>query len=529
MGVRDALEDALFHGVCTRATANAWRRRAVAERTWDGSQEPAYHGRMRVLSLALVASVACATAPTLRPVPPDGGGWRELRSHHFVLRTDLSAGRARGLLAELEAVVAGLQVGLFARQPQTSSLAVDVIAFESERDAELFLPAGADAIMSADPRWSRLTIVMTGSFGELQRAVVAHELTHVLMAASHARQPLWFKEGVACYAESIRWEGPKGNVVLGAVPVWRRWSAHPPRAGDLRDLLLARERLRADQYALAWGLVHYLAHQHPATFAVLQERFARGEEPLQAWRRIYPAWDPGEAAAIQRLRDEVWSYLSAEMHYFRLSARKPEVAPPSVERPLSAGEVHDVRLGLQWLNRGRPLPHEMFAAELAAGLASGSVAAAWIHGQDNLAQRRAVAERVTRGHPSDARAWLLLAAAAEPTDAREALLRAVDVEPSSAAARSALARHLLGRGDALEALPHANEAARLAPWSPSALETLAAVAQALGRCPEALRLQRRAIENAGERAPPRLLEQYLDRLARLERACGAEGSRPVAH
>ncbi len=71
---------------------------------------------------------------------------------------------------------------------------MDVVAFESKRDIDLFLPANADAITSRDPRWSRVTIIMKGSFGELQRAVVAHELTHALMAASYARQPLWFKD-----------------------------------------------------------------------------------------------------------------------------------------------------------------------------------------------------------------------------------------------------------------------------------------------------------------------------------------------
>jgi hypothetical protein len=77
-------------------------------------------------------------------------------------------------------------------------------------------------------------------------------------------------------------------------------------------------------------------------------------------------------------------------------------------------------------------------------------------------------------------------------------------------------------GRALEALPHASEAVRLAPWSAWAIETVAAVAYAQGRCPEAVRLQLRAVENIRESDGAGQLEGYLDRLARLEKACGAK-------
>ena len=479
--------------------------------------------RARSAALAILTATACATVPVLSPVPPDGGGWRELRTEHFVLRTDLPPGRARGLLAELEAVVDSLDKGLFRDSRKELSLSVDVVAFEHERDVDLFLPAGAQAIVSPDPRSSRLTIVMKGAFGELQRAVVAHELTHVLMAASFARQPLWFKEGVACYAETIGWEGPDRNVTMGRVPAWRRWSALGPAAAAVRDLLLADRRLDAEQYSLAWGLVHYLMYRQGEAFVSLQERFARGEDPRQAWRATFPRWDPEVAGGPERLRDEVWTYLSAPLEYTQLRARKPEGLPAITERKLTAGDVHDLRVGLPWQNGGRPVPREVFAAELEAALASGSVVAAWIRGESHPAEKLVLAERATRDHPDDARAWLLLAASVtEPARAEAALRRAVGLDPSNAAIRSALARHLVQSGRALEALPHASEAVRLAPWSAWAIETLAAVAYAQGRCPEAVRLQLRAAENIRESDRAGQLEGYLDRLARLEKACGAQ-------
>jgi tetratricopeptide (TPR) repeat protein len=472
------------------------------------------------IAVALLTCAACAGAPALRPVPPDGGGWRELRSEHFVLRTDLPSSRARRLAAELEAVVDGLRRGLFGERTDELSLSVDVVVFESERDLELFLPENAQAYMWPDPRSSRLTIVMKGAHRERQRAEVAHELTHALLAASHPRQPRWFQEGVACYAETIGWEGPDGNVTLGQIPPWRQWSDFPPSAAAIRALLLERGRLDTVQYSLAWGLVHHLIHRRGEEFRALQERFAEGEDPQQAWRSVFPRWDPEVTGGAERLRDELWSYLSGPMQYHRHRVRRPEGAPHIVERPLSPWEVHDLRLGLPWVNGGRPLPDGLFAAELEAALASGSISAAWIRAQRAPADAVEVAERATREHPSDARAWLLLGAVStEPAGAEAALRRAVEMDPSSAAARAALARHHLQSGRAREALPHGNEAVRLAPWNALALETLGAVAQALGRCDEALLLQRRAVENLGESDRAGQLERSLDRLAAIEQAC----------
>jgi len=72
-----------------------------------------------------------------------------------------------------------------------------------------------------------------------------------------------------------------------------------------------------------------------------------------------------------------------------------------------------------------------------------------------------------------------------------------------------------------EALPHANEAVRLAPWSPAALDTLAGVAEALGRCDEALAAQRRAVDNLPDWVNADGRKPYLERRGRLEETCGA--------
>jgi hypothetical protein len=59
--------------------------------------------------------------------------------------------------------------------------------------------------------------------------------------------------------------------------------------------------------------------------------------------------------------------------------------------------------------------------------------------------------------------------------------------------QNSLAWELVTSARAKEALPLANRALDLAPWDAAIVDTLAHVAAALGKCPEAFRLQRRAI------------------------------------
>ena len=73
-----------------------------------------------------------------------------------------------------------------------------------------------------------------------------------------------------------------------------------------------------------------------------------------------------------------------------------------------------------------------------------------------------------------------------------ALRKAAQLNPDNAAAQNSLAWALVKSSRAREALPFANRAADLAPWSAATLDTLANAANQLGKCPIALVLQRRA-------------------------------------
>src|SRR5216683_4964795 len=88
--------------------------------------------------------------------------------------------------------------------------------------------------------------------------------------------------------------------------------------------------------------------------------------------------------------------------------------------------------------------------------------------------RKSVAAR-----PGDWRAWLLLGTALGDGSGEEkeaAYRKAVALNPDSASAHETLARYLLSRGRAKEALPMANRALDLVPADENSVDTLAGVA-----------------------------------------------------
>src|SRR2546421_11590162 len=87
---------------------------------------------VRARASRMLAVVSCAIACAPRFVPPSRGGasWRELRSAHFVLRTDLPESEARLRMADLETYRDALLAAWPARPPP--------------REVAMFAPATAD-------------------------------------------------------------------------------------------------------------------------------------------------------------------------------------------------------------------------------------------------------------------------------------------------------------------------------------------------------------------------------------------------
>lgn len=471
------------------------------------------------LAVLLTSSATHAGPPEFRCQARGGTAWRELRTEHFLVETDLPSRKARELARELEMMLGAVRYGLF-RAPPTMPGTIRVVAFRSGEDFDLFAPARADAFYTRS-RWGEPVIVLPGVLAEAQRIVIAHELTHHVLARAFARQPLWFSEGTATFMETVGSSGPDSTPTMGGIPQWRYRSVFPYHGG-IGAVLVAKGRLELKQYGLAWALVHFLLNRHSRELGELQQRFARGADPAAAWREVFPQWDPATPGGAEKLDDAIGRYLKSGRFGYRDVKLPP--ATEAVEHAMSASEAHAVRLALPRYNRGKPFkPADQLAeADEALSEDPANVDALTVAARARPEQALAAARRAVELRPGDARAWMHLSERLPKDDAagrEDALRRAVQADPESSMALNNLAWELLGAGRSGEALPLARKAALLAPWNAATLDTLAGVHADLGQCDEALEVQRRAIDVLPETASAEDRRKLTERLAQFQRQC----------
>jgi tetratricopeptide (TPR) repeat protein len=474
-----------------------------------------------LLAAALLS--ACAGADAFRCPARGGPAWRELRTDHFLLRTDLPERPAAALAGRLERMRAAVAGAL---EAQDVPGVVDVIAFARQDAFEPFAPAGSHGYylryVGGPPR-----IVLSGDIVPWQRALLAHELTHHFLAGRYPRQPRWFAEGLAVYLESLGDDQPGGALVVGAPPPDRLERARRGRV-PVRELLAwdgrPGRRQAREWYASSWLLVHWLVHARADAFAELDRRLRAGEAPDAAWAAALPEHDPRLPSGPEALDGILARYVAGDLE----STRRTVAVPLSVgyrEQPMPSAEVHAIRLAL-W-SQGPRKREASLRAEIDEALAEAPAhpvalqLRAGFPGED----AEGLAREAVAAHPDDPRAWTFLGlalgertarsggagepAAPPPTpreaaraaEREDAYRRAADLAPDNPAALHNLATELDAQGRPGEALPIARRAVELAPWSPPLLASLAAVLSELGRCDEALPLQERALDAWPEGGP----------------------------
>jgi hypothetical protein len=142
------------------------------------------------------------------------------------------------------------------------------------------------------------------------------------------RQPRWLLEGLATWAETIGTTASGLRMVTGPVPRGRRVLARPQRI-PARALLAwdgstPPEGIGA-YYDAAWLLVHYLVNEHPAELRAYESRLADAVDPDQAFRGVFPQWDPATSGGPERLDVE----LDAWAMYGRFDPRPVHVETTS--------------------------------------------------------------------------------------------------------------------------------------------------------------------------------------------------------
>jgi Flp pilus assembly protein TadD len=105
------------------------------------------------------------------------------------------------------------------------------------------------------------------------------------------------------------------------------------------------------------------------------------------------------------------------------------------------------------------------------------------------------------------------------SERREAAVKAVHLAPDDPGALNDLAWEYHLAGTPRPGLPLAQKAARLVPWSPSILDTWAALLAAAGKCDDAVLVQQRAVDMLREGVSAERRAHYEDALARYQGGC----------
>jgi Tfp pilus assembly protein PilF len=143
---------------------------------------------------------------------------------------------------------------------------------------------------------------------------------------------------------------------------------------------------------------------------------------------------------------------------------------------------------------------------------------------ENHAERLALAESLVKAHPDSGPAWGLLArahgVAGSPVAVQEqALVRAVELSPDDAGAHNNLAWLYVQTNVPQKGYEPALRAVKRAPYSPSYVDTYAAVLFGMGQCDKSISTQRRAIELLEEKVPAEVRQVLQGRLTKYETAC----------
>jgi tetratricopeptide (TPR) repeat protein len=227
--------------------------------------------------------------------------WRALRTNHFQVIGDVSAGRLRDVALRFEQF-REVATQLLPDALRAGSAPVVVIVFP---DAGLYRPFM--------PVANGRTVIVDGSFvdgadtnyitlnveaGEQAFPAIFHEYSHVLLNTAFAGAPLWFNEGLAEYFSTFRVTDGGRRVLLGG-PITRHVALLRERRLKLSQLFAigpgsreyTREGVDRDLlYAESWALVHYARHAEPRRFASLESlarRLADGDAMDESVRATF--------------------------------------------------------------------------------------------------------------------------------------------------------------------------------------------------------------------------------------------------
>src|SRR6267142_649854 len=158
---------------------------------------------MRILVL-VPALAALLASPAFGWTCPARGGpeWREYKTAHFLLDTDMSRFKVEGLIKSLETMRGLVLNGLFNEQVDVPGR-VRVVAPASPSDFAT-LAGSPDVGAYFKTSWHDEPLIAMPVVGSrASDEVVAHELAHLLSHYEFPEQPAWFAEGLAAFLQTV--------------------------------------------------------------------------------------------------------------------------------------------------------------------------------------------------------------------------------------------------------------------------------------------------------------------------------------
>jgi hypothetical protein len=489
---------------------------------------------MRPSFLTALLMVGCAhTGPT----PPPLTGWRELRSTHFLLRTDLPEDAARETLAKLERLRIWLQAAWSTGGDSPGSTNSIVLDDGAELQFFSHFPGIATTTRQGP------IIVTAGSgrdfmFGDRspEQQMLAHEVAHDLIRRRMPGAPRWFHEGLAGYLQTVVLLDER-RVRFGSVWVDELGSEDGPRPTPLaRPLSLdqlgtvrwedASPADVGELYASARVWVYLLRADEPIRMRALELALATGTTWRVAWATLRQGLD------VDRLQEKLWRMARAGGWPTEVRVIHPTTSPGGstvTERPLAPWEVHLCLAELWLLSTRIPggaalAPHVRTEVEAAAAAAPNQARPqVWLADLETDPDvRRERAEALVRQFPADPDALVFRARVLRddggPVEGRrEAALAAVSAAPDSVDALTAHAIEELRAGNASGAVRSLSRAEQLEPWNPAVFVARAVVLGAIGQCEQAVDAVQRALDVLPDDPPladVRTLVQERDRISR---------------
>jgi tetratricopeptide (TPR) repeat protein len=460
-----------------------------------------------VTALAAVALGACHHGlPGSERCPASGGPpWREYRTRHFLVDTDLGGPAAAALAGDLERLRALVAAALVRDPPEIPGY-VRVVVPASIHTYHALAPRMAAGYFGVTALGEPVVVLQPEVLAR-DPEVIAHELAHHFTWYFFPRQPRWFAEGIAQFVQTVAAKEGPDRASAGMIPKQRAAFLGRGAAMPAAEILEGR-RDDAEFELWSWVLYHWLWSHRSGELSEYERRLGRAEDPRAAWRASFPEF-AGPAGL-----DELTRALDAHRRSGAF-ASYPVHAQWNGDftvAPLEAADVHMLLLGA---SVGRS--PESIRKEVDAALDDdpGNPVAIWrkaaLDGTSAVQALRAI----SAVRPGDWRAWLLLGESLGD-DARgervDAYRRALALNPSAARAHADLALALWEAGEPREALPHARRATELWPSDARTLVILALVAAAAGACDDAAPAAARARDLLPPDAPQRLAE--------IEQRCG---------